>query len=82
MTRQSLLLWLERGLLAAGVALGAWCAAVLVEARFHNAVPIPVAAEQLKVTQAFLRDGQISVDVFGLVRTAEVATPAEVQPAR
>jgi tetratricopeptide (TPR) repeat protein len=28
-------------------------------------------AEQLRATQAFLRDGQISVDVFGLVRTPE-----------
>jgi tetratricopeptide (TPR) repeat protein len=28
-------------------------------------------AEQLKVVQDFLRDGQVSVDVFGLVRTPE-----------
>src|SRR5947207_13040650 len=31
-------------------------------------------AEQLKITQDFLRDGQVSVDVFGLARVAE-ATP-------
>jgi len=30
-------------------------------------------AEQLKVTQDFLRDGQVSVDVFGLARVAEAA---------
>jgi sortase A len=42
MTRKNVLLWIERGLLAAGVALGAWCAAVLLEARFHS---------QLVVTQ-------------------------------
>jgi sortase A len=42
MTRQQTLLWIERALLAAGLALGAWCAAVLLEARFHN---------QLVVTQ-------------------------------
>jgi len=48
MTRIDLLRWLERGLLAIGVALAAWCAAVLVEARFHNAVPIH---GQLTVTQ-------------------------------
>jgi sortase A len=42
MTRKTLLLWVERGLLATGVALGAWCAAVLLEARFHG---------QLVVTQ-------------------------------
>ena len=39
---------------------------------------------QLKVVQDFLRDGQISVDVFGLVRTAATATskPAPGAPAR
>jgi len=37
-------------------------------------------AEQLKVTQAFLRDGQVSVDVFGLVRTAEAASHEETKP--
>ena len=42
MTRKNVLLWVERGLLATGVALGAWCAAVLLEARFHG---------QLVVTQ-------------------------------
>jgi sortase A len=58
MTRQSLLWWLERGLLAVGVVLAAWCAAVLVEARFHSAVPIPVASEQkLKVTQTLILPG-------------------------
>jgi sortase A len=49
MTRDSLLRWLERGLLAVGVALAVWCAAVLLEARFHNA-----AAAQLKVTQTVI----------------------------
>jgi len=57
MTRQSLLRWLERGLLAVGVVLAAWCAAVLVEARFHNAVPIPAASGQLKVTQTLILPG-------------------------
>ena len=33
-------------------------------------------AEQLKVTTAFLQDGQISVDLFGLVRAEEPAAPA------
>jgi sortase A len=51
MTRDSVLRWLERGLLAVGVALAAWCAAVLVEARFHNAMPIAPAEGQLKITQ-------------------------------
>ena len=37
-------------------------------------------AEQLEITQAFLRDGQISVDVFGLVRTAEAAPHGETRP--
>jgi sortase A len=51
MTKQSALQWLERGLLAVGVVLGAWCAAILVEARFHNAVPV---TEQLTVTQTVI----------------------------
>lgn len=50
MKRHDLLRWLERGLLAIGVSLGAWCAAVLVEARFHNAAPLRDNG-QLVVTQ-------------------------------
>ena len=50
MKRDDLLRWLERGLLAIGVSLGAWCAAVLVEARFHNAAPLS-DNRQLVVTQ-------------------------------
>jgi len=57
-TKQSLLRWLERGLLAVGVALAAWCAAVLVEARFHNSVPVPSPAAQLKVTQTLILPGE------------------------
>src|SRR5712691_743757 len=48
MTTRSVLRWLERGLLIFGVALGAWCAAMLVEARFHDSVPL---TGQLTVTQ-------------------------------
>jgi sortase A len=48
MTRDELLKWIERALLTLGVALGAWCAAVLVEARFHQSVPV---SGQLTVTQ-------------------------------
>jgi sortase A len=55
MTREVVLRWLERGLLTAGVLLAAWCAMVLVEARFHNAVPISnqrsTLDNQLVVTQ-------------------------------
>jgi sortase A len=51
MTRQTVLLWLERGLLAAGVVLAAWCAAVLVEAQFHNSLPVTAP---LIVTQTVL----------------------------
>ena len=49
MTRQHVLRWIERGLLACGVALGAYCAAVLVEASFHNAAAL--RNDQLVVTQ-------------------------------
>jgi len=48
MNRENVLRWIERGLLTVGVVLGAWCAAVLVEARFHQAMPV---AAPLKVTQ-------------------------------
>jgi sortase A len=48
MTSDNVLRWIERGLLTVGVVLGAWCAAVLVEARFHQTVPV---AAPLKVTQ-------------------------------
>ncbi|HKB12237.1 MAG TPA: class D sortase [Vicinamibacterales bacterium] len=48
MTRDDLLKWIERGLLATGVVLAAWCAAVLVEARFHQSVAV---SDRLVVTQ-------------------------------
>jgi len=51
MTKNVVLKWIERGLLATGVALAAWCAAVLVEARFHQSVPL---SDQLVVTQTAL----------------------------
>ena len=38
-------------------------------------------AEQLKVVQDFLRDGQVSIDIFGVTRVAE-ATPSPVAGAR
>jgi sortase A len=45
-----LLRWIERGLLGVGVALAAWCAAVLAEARFHNSLTVPMYAP-VTVTQ-------------------------------
>jgi tetratricopeptide (TPR) repeat protein len=36
-------------------------------------------AEQLKAVQDFLRDGQVTIDIFGLARTPEAA-PAEGKP--
>jgi sortase A len=44
-----LLRWLERGLLAIGLGLGAWCAAVLLEARHVARMPVP---EPSKVVSA------------------------------
>jgi sortase A len=55
MTRYTALQWLERGLLAAGVCLGAWCAAVLVEAQFHNRMTVRAP---LTVTQTVLLPGE------------------------
>lgn len=56
MSKHAVLWWLERGLFAVGIGLAAWCAAVLVEARFHNQLPIPSAAP-LKVTQTVILPG-------------------------
>ena len=46
MPRASVLHWIERLLLLAGAGLGAWCLAILVEARFTSTLP----PEALKVT--------------------------------
>jgi sortase A len=43
MTRDALLRWIERGLLAIGLALGLWCAFVLIEARRTQSQPLPAA---------------------------------------
>src|SRR2546425_3958221 len=37
---------------------------------------------QLKVVQDFLRDGQISVDLFGITRTAEAPAAEQALPGR
>jgi sortase A len=42
-----LLRWVERGLLALGIGLGVWCAAVLIETRYISELPIPRAAAVL-----------------------------------
>jgi len=70
MTRYSSMQWLERGLLAAGVCLGAWCAMVLVEARFHNSVQV---APPLVVTQTVLLPGDEGTRA---PRPASAAAPA------
>lgn len=57
MTRDVLLRWLERGLLGIGIGLAAWCAAVLVEARFYSQLPIPASSGKLKVTQTLILPG-------------------------
>ena len=41
MTDSAVLLWIERGLLAVGLCLGVWCAAILIEARIVAAMPVP-----------------------------------------
>jgi len=47
-----MLLWAQRGLIALGLCLAAWCAAILVEARFHQAAAPP--QPPLTVTQTVL----------------------------
>jgi len=49
-TGTALLKWLERGLLAVGLALGLWCAIVLVRAHQTQNMPLP----QVTVTQTVL----------------------------
>jgi LPXTG-site transpeptidase (sortase) family protein len=51
MTRDAMLQWAQRGLITIGVGLAAWCAAILVEARFHQTAP---PAPPLTVTQTVL----------------------------
>jgi sortase A len=52
MTRETALWWIERGLIAVGVALAIYCAAILAEARFHQTAPLP--QPPLTVTQTVL----------------------------
>lgn len=52
MTRDSRLRWIERGLVTLGVGLAAWCAAILVEARFHQTAPL--VQPPLVITQTVL----------------------------
>ena len=52
MIREPLLRWTERGLFAIGVGLAGWCAAILVEARFHQTAALP--QPPLVVTQTVL----------------------------
>lgn len=70
----TVLTWVERALVAAGVVLAAWCAAVLVEARFTDRVPVQAP---LKVTQT-LPDGTPAPSP---ARRAPVPTPAAPAPA-
>ena len=53
MTKTSILLWLERALLAVGIALAAWCAVVLVEAAYTHHRPLP---KPLVITQTLPGD--------------------------
>lgn len=67
MTRKAVLRWTERALITGGVGLAAWCAAVLVEARFHQTAQLAVP---LVVTQTELRAGG------GAVAAAPAPAPA------
>lgn len=53
MTRDFLLKWIQRALLTIGAALAVWCAAILVEARFHQTAALPQQTP-LVVTQTVL----------------------------
>jgi sortase A len=51
MTSRAVLRWTERGLIAGGAGLAIWCAAILIEARFHQAIPLTAP---LVITQTAL----------------------------
>lgn len=68
MTRDTILRWTERALLAGGVGLALWCAVILVEARFHQTAAIPLPP--LTVTQAILPGDS------GDAKAATTPTPA------
>ena len=68
MTTHSSLWWVERGLMAIGGVLAVYCAAILVEARFHQTAPLP--QPPLTVTQTVLPGDK------GDPKTPEVPVPA------
>ncbi len=68
MTTHSSLWWVERGLMAIGGVLAVYCAAILVEARFHQTAPLP--QPPLTVTQTVLPGDT------GDPKTPEVPVPA------
>jgi LPXTG-site transpeptidase (sortase) family protein len=63
--------WIERGLIAVGVVLAAWCAFVLVEARYTQSLPIP----KLVVTQTALPG-----DSGDVARPTPPPTPPQAPP--
>lgn len=68
-----LLRWLEGGLLTAGAALAVWCALVLVEARYFQALP-PLAPHQ--VHTALPSESQTTMIAPGSTATAPGRTTA------
>ena len=68
MTTHSSLWWVERGLMAIGGVLAVYCAAILVEARFHQTAPLP--QPPLTVTQTVLPGDKADP------KTLEVPVPA------
>lgn len=68
MTRHTALWWVERGLILVGAVLAVYCAAILVEARFHRTAPI--TEPPLTVTQTVLPGDS------GDAKAASVPAPA------
>jgi len=73
MTTHALLHWTQRGLIAAGVGLAAWCAAIIIEGRFYAAVPL---APPLTVTQTALPGDRGGAATSGTLAPPAPATPA------
>jgi sortase A len=68
-TTARLLLWVELILLAAGVALSAWCAVTIIEARYYQALPVPAAPATATASAALPGDAQAPATTDSTTRT-------------
>jgi hypothetical protein len=70
---QSWLRWIERGLLASGLGLAAWCAVILVEERFYNSLQVPVGEPLISSDRARGASGRLGRCWRGRERNQDAA---------